>query len=193
MASIALAAAALTLTSLPAAAHADTAQDAFFKNLSALCGQRFEGKVVTTDAADSDFASQRLLMHVRDCSAEEIRIPFWVGADRSRTWVIGRTTTGLRLKHYHRHSDGVEDVRSQYGGDTINLGSAFRQAFPADAFSRALFVREGIPESSANIWSIEIAPGRTFGYELRRSGRFFRVEFDLGRTVPSPGPAWGPR
>ncbi|MEG0818845.1 MAG: hypothetical protein RSG56_05320 [Brevundimonas sp.] len=74
MTSIALAAAALTLSSLPSAAHAETPQDAFFKNLSALCGQRFEGKVVTTEAADSDFATQRLLMHVRDCSAEEIRI-----------------------------------------------------------------------------------------------------------------------
>ena len=44
--SIALAAAALTLSSVPAAARADTPQDAFFKNLSALCGQKFEGKVV---------------------------------------------------------------------------------------------------------------------------------------------------
>jgi len=69
----------------PAAATAEapaSAQDAFFANLTALCGQRFEGKVVTNEAADSDFAGKRLLMHVRDCSADEIRIPFWVGEDR---------------------------------------------------------------------------------------------------------------
>jgi hypothetical protein len=165
----------------------------FWERLNALCGRSYVGRVVSNDIADSEMAASRLVMHVTACTPQYVRIAFHVGADRSRTWVIGRTAAGLRLKHYHRHSDGVEDVRSQYGGDTINQGSAFRQAFPADAFSRSLFTREGIPESNANIWSIEIAPGRMFGYELRRAGRFFRVEFDLTRTVPSPGPAWGPR
>ena len=51
---------------------------------------------------------QRLVMHVRDCSADEVRIPFWVGEDHSRTWVVTRTETGLRLKHDHRHEDGSE-------------------------------------------------------------------------------------
>lgn len=50
-------------------------QDAFFANLSALCGQRFEGRVVSTDPADAAFADARLLMHVRDCSADEVRSP----------------------------------------------------------------------------------------------------------------------
>ena len=30
-------------------------------------------------------------MHVRDCSERELRIPFHVGDDRSRTWVVTRT------------------------------------------------------------------------------------------------------
>ena len=66
-------------------AAAPSPQDAFFANLTALCGQRFEGRVTTDDAADADFRRQRLLMHVRDCSPTEIRIPFQVGDDRSRT------------------------------------------------------------------------------------------------------------
>ncbi|MFY8163580.1 MAG: hypothetical protein ACOVKC_05025, partial [Brevundimonas sp.] len=45
-------------------------QDGFMANLNALCGQRFLGRVVTTDAADADFAAARLVMHVRDCSAD---------------------------------------------------------------------------------------------------------------------------
>src|SRR5690606_11558081 len=97
-------------------------QDTFFANLSALCGSAYAGRVVTTDAADASFASQPLVMHVRDRSASEIRVPFNVGENRSRTWVITRTGEGLRLKHDHRHEDGSEDVLTQYGGDTANAG-----------------------------------------------------------------------
>ena len=61
-----------------------TAQDAFFANLTALCGQRFEGKVVTTEAADSDFVGKRLLMHVRDCSKDEICLLYTSPSPRDR-------------------------------------------------------------------------------------------------------------
>lgn len=168
-------------------------QELFWERLQALCGQAFEGRIVSTDAADRDMAGNRLVMHVASCAPETIRIPFHVGADRSRTWVISRTAADLRLKHDHRHSDGTEDTRTQYGGDTAGPGTAQRQEFPADAFSRDLFIRENIPASVTNVWAVEIVPGRIFAYELRRSGRFFRVEFDLGRAVPAPGPAWGTR
>jgi len=159
-------------------------QDAFMARLSGLCGRRFEGRVVSTDAADADFQGQRLLMHVRDCAPGEVRIPFSVGEDRSRTWVISRTPDGLRLKHDHRHADGTEDVLTQYGGDTAAGGTAERQTFPVDQFSKDLFTREGRTVSNTNVWAVEVHPGRTFAYELRRpEGRFFRVEFDLGRPV----------
>lgn len=167
-------------TEPPAAAvHAP---DVFLARLNQLCGQRFEGKVVSTDAADADMASQRLLMHVRDCAPEEVRIPFQVGADKSRTWIVSRTAAGLRLKHDHRHEDGTEDVLSRYGGDTAGAGTESRQEFPADAFSKDLFQREGNPASVDNVWAIETTDG-AFAYELRRPQRFFRVEFDLTKPV----------
>ncbi|MES2834457.1 MAG: hypothetical protein V4707_07115 [Pseudomonadota bacterium] len=178
--------ATLALLALGACATAPepaSPQDAFFANLSAVCGQRFEGRVATTDPADAAFANARLLMHVRDCSADEVRIPFWVGEDHSRTWVVTRTETGLRLKHDHRHEDGTEDAVSQYGGDTIDAGTAERQEFPVDAFSQALFTRENRAVSNTNVWAVEVHPGRTFAYELRRANRHFRVEFDLSRPV----------
>ncbi len=84
-------------------------------------------------------------------------------------------------------------MRSQYGGDTVAAGNARRQDFPADAFSRDLFVREDIPESITNVWAIEIVPGAAFAYELRRPGRHFRVEFDLSQPVAAPPPPWGER
>ena len=152
--------------------------------LNALCGQKFEGRVVTPDPADAAFASSRLLMHVRDCSAEEVRIPFWVGDDRSRTWVITRTSSGVRLKHDHRHTDGTEDALSQYGGDTVDAGSATRQEFPVDPFSKHMFTRQDRAVSNTNVWAVEVEPGGVFAYELRRpGGRFFRVEFDLTRPM----------
>jgi hypothetical protein len=56
-----------------------------------------------------------------------------------------------------------------------------------------LFVRENIPQSVTNVWAVEVQPGRTFAYELRRPGRHFRVEFDLTRPVAPPPPPWGAR
>lgn len=173
---IALSACAATPSTAPAPA------DAFLTRLNELCGKRFEGKVVTDDPVDANFASQRLIMHVRDCSADEVRIPFHVGPDQSRTWVVTRTDAGLRLKHDHRHEDGTEDELSQYGGDTAAAGTATRQEFPADGFSKDLFLAKGNPASVTNVWAIE-AHSAMFAYELRRPQRFFRVEFDLTRPV----------
>jgi hypothetical protein len=166
-------------------------QSRFFAALQTLCGRAFEGRVVSTDAADREMAAQRLVMHIRSCEGDTIRIPFHVGDDRSRTWVVSRTATGLRLKHDHRHADGSEDALTQYGGDTISAGTEARQEFPADPFSRDLFVRQNRAVSATNVWAMEVHPGRMFAYELRREGRHFRVEFDLTRPVASPPPPWG--
>lgn len=167
------------------------AQQAFFDRLRPLCGRAFEGRVTSAPVeADREMAASRLTMHVASCTESEVRIPFQVGEDRSRTWVISRTAAGLRLKHIHRHADGSEDELSNYGGDAPPPGTARRQLFPADAFSRDLFARTGRAVSVPNVWAVEIDPGRMFAYELRRPGRHFRVEFDLTRPVPLPQPAW---
>jgi hypothetical protein len=167
-------------------------QPTFFSNLASLCGKAFEGRIVSPPvAADASFAGKRLVMHVRECSAGTIRIPFHVGEDRSRTWVVTRTTTGYRLKHDHRHQDGSEDKVTQYGGDTVAPGTTSRQEFPADAFTKALLLREGNAAGVANVWAVEAEPARIFAYELRRPGRFFRVEFDLAQPVAPPPPPWG--
>lgn len=179
------------LASCATPADVDTPGDRWFASLAALCGKAFEGRIASPPVeADRAFAGRRLVMHVRACTQSEVRIPFHVGEDRSRTWVVTRTGTGLRLKHEHRHSDGSEDKLTQYGGDSAGEGTARRQEFPADAFSKALFARENLPASTANVWAME-ADGRTFAYELRRPGRFFRVEFDLAKPVAEPPPPWG--
>lgn len=159
-------------------------QDAFLARLNALCGQRFEGRVVSTDAADADFRSNRLVMHVRDCAADEVGIPFAVGEDRSRRWIVTRTDTGLRLKHDHRDEQGVIHGYHMYGGDTASAGTAARQEFPVDQESITQFLAGGAQVSTTNVWAMEVRPGDIFAYELRRpEGRFLRVEFDLTRPV----------
>ena len=186
-------AAAATLLAGCATTHAPAdPQDLFFQRLSALCGKAFEGRVVSPPTeADASFAGKELVMHVRDCSSDTIRIPFHVGEDRSRTWVVTRTAEGLRLKHDHRHEDGSEDVLTQYGGDTAGEGTARRQEFPVDQFSKDLFNRNDAAVSMTNVWAMEVEPGELFAYELRRPTRFFRVDFDLTRPGPAPPPPWG--
>ncbi len=130
-------------------------------------------------------------MHVRECEVDTLRIPFHVGDDRSRTWVLTRTGRGLRLQHDHRHRDGTPDILTMYGGDTQGSGTAGRQEFPVDVFSQALFTREQRAASLTNVWAMEIEPHRTFAYELARPGRLFRVEFDLSRPVALPPAPWG--
>ena len=166
----------------------------FFASLSMLCGKAYEGRIASPSvASDADFAGKRLVMHVRDCTADTIRVPFHVGDDRSRTWVISRTATGYRLKHDHRHKDGSEDQVTQYGGDSTTPVSATRQEFPSDGFTKELLVREGNVAGVNNVWAVEVDPGRLFAYELRRPGRFFRVEFDLTEPVAAPPSPWGSR
>jgi hypothetical protein len=171
-----------------------TPADQWFDRLSRHCGKAYEGRLVSTDPADAAFAGQRLVMHVRHCSASEIRIPFQVGEDRSRTWVITRMPAGLRLKHDHRHDDGSSDTLTMYGGDSLGPGTAVRQEFPADAESIAMFTAQGRSVSNANVWSVEVGDAG-FAYELRRppgpAERFFRVEFDFSKPVATPPPPWG--
>jgi hypothetical protein len=171
--------------------------DAFMAALASHCGQAFAGRIVADEpvAPGPDaFAGKKLVMHVRGCDApaHELRVPFHVGDDRSRTWVITRTADGLRLRHDHRHPDGSEDVLTMYGGDTVAPGTAVRQEFPVDAGSIALFEREGSGASVTNTWAMEVEAGERFLYELSRpGGRLFQVEFDLSRPVDLPAPSWG--
>ena len=164
------------------------ASEMFWASLQELCGQAFEGTIVESVPADTSLTGKTLTMHVRSCEDAVIRIPFFVGDDRSRTWVISKTETGLRLKHDHRHEDGSEDEVTQYGGDTNDPGTGTKQEFPADQFTAEL-----LPVSATNIWTIEILPGEMFAYALRREGseRRFRAQFDLTNPVDEPLPPWG--
>lgn len=170
--------------------NAKSPQEAFFDDLKSHCGKAYAGKLVSKDEVDADFAGKKMIMHVRECSDTELRIPFHVEDDHSRTWVISKVENGLRLKHDHRHKDGSEDAVTQYGGDTIYEGAMSRQVFPVDQYSIDMFEREGLSASVVNIWAVEIN-NAFFAYELSRPNRHFRVEFDVTKPADLPPAPWG--
>ncbi len=184
LASIAALARPAPLVSIPS-------HDSFFNSIAAHCGKAFEGKVTVDNATGpSSFAGKKLVMHVRKCNERELQVPFHVGDDASRTWIITKTGSGLSLKHDHRHKDGSDDVSTMYGGHTVDAGFANMQSFPADQYSKELFVSQGIPQSVGNTWQMYIYPEQ-FTYRLIRQGREFRVDFDLTKPITPPAAPWG--
>lgn len=181
----------LLLLATPALAEQQP-QDAFWDALNSLCGQAHPGRLVSYDEdMDAGWLPETLAMHVRRCDDAQIHIPLFVGEDRSRTWILTRLADGLRLKHDHRKEDGSEDSMTWYGGRTSDPGRSWRQAFPVDDYSRALFHAEGLDASIDNIWYMEVVPGSHFAYGLTRPGRHLRVEFDLTETIDTPAAPWG--
>ena len=178
------------LISLSVSAAPSQAQLQFFDQLKALCGKAFAGKT-TMDNQPSPAFSGNMVMHVRDCNDRQIQVPFVVGENRSRTWIITKTADGLQLQHQHKHEDGSDDQSTLYGGHTIKDGWPEAQSFPADDYSKDLFIKTKTPQSVGNTWHMYLYPNESFSYRLSREGREFRVDFDLTKEVALPKPNGG--
>jgi hypothetical protein len=163
--------------------------DAFFSSIAQHCGKAFEGKVVVDNQPSPAFDA-KLVMFLRKCDQTELQIPFYVGDNASRTWIIKKTGSGLSLKHDHRHKDGTDDPVTMYGGHTLGAGYNQIQSFPVDQYSIELFAQQGLPQSITNTWQIYIYPDK-FSYRLVREGREFRVDFDLTKPISVPAAPWG--
>jgi hypothetical protein len=166
-------------------------QQQFFESVKAHCGKAFAGKVIKSNASDNDMLNQSLVMHVRECTDTVIKVPFHIGDDHSRTWVISKTNKGLELKHDHRHQDGSADQITMYGGHSVDAGTNTSQSFPADQYSKDMFAANRMNASSGNTWLVEIIPQKLYRYGLKRQGREFMVEFDLTKPVALPPTPWG--
>lgn len=160
----------------------------FWNTLQKHCGKAYGGEIIEGATEGDGFTGEKLVMHVRSCEGNTIKVPFFVGDDKSRTWVFTMTEDKLiRLKHDHRLKDGTEDEVTQYGGTSSNTGLATIQFFPADQETADL-----IPYASNNVWWITVDE-KSFTYNLRRIGtdRLFSVKFDLTKEVSTPGAPWG--
>ena len=160
----------------------------FWSQLKAHCGKAYQGEIISGGVAGDGFTGKKLVMHVRSCENNTIRIPFFVGEDRSRTWVLQMNSDKIMsLKHDHRHADGTEEKVTQYGGTSSNIGLENLQMFPADAHTTQM-----LPKAATNVWWFTI-DAESFTYNLRRIGsdRLFTVRFDLNQAIATPSAPWG--
>lgn len=171
----------LTIVCTATASGAD-ARDQFMATLMSMCGQRFEGGLTYAIDPKNPYVGQKMSTEIV-CTSTDVRLPVLVGEDRSRTWIFTRTSTGLDLRHDHRHVDGTPETITMYGGLANEGGSAISQSFPGDAITFKLF-----PGSETNIWTVSFSPdGSVLTYHLDRHARP-RIEFVMKRTAArSPG------
>ena len=119
------------------------------------------------------FAGKQLRAHIASCSNSTIKIPFDVGEDKSRTWIISKSLNGLQLKHDHRHDDGTPDEINMYGGTALDIGNSLSQSFAADEHTAAM-----IPEAATNVWTLEFNHDKnqlTYYLERNSAPRFKAV------------------
>jgi hypothetical protein len=176
--------AALPLQALDNTGKELNPQLAFFNSLSSLCGQRFEGAMTFPTEGQDSFAGKLLVAKIESCTETEIRVPFAVGEDRSRTWIVSKTERGLQLKHDHRHEDGTPDEVNMYGGLATDKGSKLSQSFAADAHTA-----EVIPAASTNVWNLTLSSdGTSMTYHLTRhdAPRFTAKLFSTASRVTTP-------
>lgn len=169
-------------------AQQQTNSEKFWSQLQAHCGKSYQGEITAGAVEGDGFMGEKLVMHVRLCEDNDIRIPFFVGEDRSRTWVLHLNENKiLSLKHDHRNPDGSEEELTQYGGISSNTGLEHLQMFPADAHTTHI-----LPPAATNLWWFTIDE-TSFTYNLRRIGteRLFSVRFDLTKAVKTPPAPWG--
>lgn len=164
----------------------DKVNPEFWNRLTTLKGKTFEGEVIEAPEGD-DFRGKELVMHVLDVKQDTIYIPFNVGDNKSRTWVLTKSNQGIQLKHDHRKKDGSNDEITMYGGMTPNTGYEGLAIFPADQETVDL-----LPRTATNVWWITVDDTK-FTYNLRRIGSTtqFSIGFDLERPVQTPDRSWG--
>jgi len=167
-------------------AQTKTQSKIFLEQFKPLVGQYFEGEIIAGAKEGDGFTGKRLLMEVLSYKDREVKIPFYVGDDKSRTWILSYSNNVLTLKHDHRHQDGSVDDVTFYGGTSTNQGSEIIQVFPADNETCQM-----IDYACQNVWWITM-DGTTYTYNLRRIGsdRLFSVNFDLSKPVKSNFKPW---
>lgn len=163
----------------PSEAQLETQRE-FLSNLSEYCGYAYAGQTEYFDLGNEALKDPDMLMLPEECDEDEIRIPFWVDGDRSRTWILGMREYGLRLSHDHRDEDGTEHEANMYGGFADERGSSTKQFFPADQATI-----EDRPAREINVWSTELdLQNERYIYRLYLDGeKRFKAAFDLSDPI----------
>jgi hypothetical protein len=152
-----------------------TSQTEFLDNLKALCGNSYSGVVVHPETPPRGFTDP-LVAHFTVCEDNVVHIPFHVGENTSRIWMLTLSDHRLLFKHDHRHPDGTPENMTNYGGWDNDEGTSLIQRFPADEYTISL--RESL---KSHIWVIELSEDlSTYSYSLYLyENLYFRADFDL--------------
>lgn len=167
---------------------------AFLGNYIPYCGSAYAGRSIFVDLGeDSPLIGAELTMTLTECSEDEVRIPFFVDDDRSRTWILSLLDGTLRLEHDHRYEDGSEYEANFYGGFAMDNENAHFEFFPEYAVStvtRLFFPSDertiaDRPARNINVWSKEFdLENQRYYYRLYLEGRLrYEAEFDLSKAV----------
>jgi hypothetical protein len=146
-----------------------------------MCGQTFGGRTIYAEETDETFEPARLYFVVQECGEDELRIPFVVGGDASRTWILRMGDEGLSFIHEHVRDDGTEYDTSGFGGHASDDGSATFQHFPD------FWTTDETPAAERRVWRLRIDREHDlFVYYLDRGGRpAYRLVFHLGPPSPA--------
>lgn len=150
-------------------------ETSLFDYLKKLDGKTYSGSM-TYPADPAHDMNQPMEITVKVISENEIRVPFKVGEDRSRTWILTRSPSGVLLKHDHRHEDGTPDDLTNYGGLDTQQQLGTLLVFPADEETA-----EMLPEASTNVWTFRLTPDRKrlYYYLERHQEPRFEAVFEL--------------
>lgn len=164
----------------------------FFNALSEKCGDTHPGQVMIQPETVNMFTGTEMMaMHVRECSENQLKIPFHIENeatgewDRSRTWILTLHDDGLELRHDHRRPDGTDDDVTMYGGFSVDEGTANIQRFQSE-------VRTEQAEGEFRGWQIEFFPGDRYTYGTIWQDQWnIMVQFDLSEDIEEPPAPWG--
>ena len=158
-----------------------SAQVKFYNHFKTLEGKSFLGKEVFAGEGVNSWADLELVMTVRECLDTIAYIPFRVGDNTSRTWmVIMENGDKLRFRHDHRHADGTPEDLTMYGGYALDGGTPFKQIFPADEYTCNMLER-----ICDNEWTVAFSEDlSTYSYSLKKEGNLvIQVDFDLTKPL----------
>lgn len=164
----------------------------FFNALAQKCGDAHQGQlIIQPETVDMFTGTEMMVMHIRECSDNQLKIPFHIENeetgewDRSRTWIITLHDDGLELRHDHRMPDGSDDDVTMYGGFSVDEGTANVQRFQSEE-------RTAQADGEFRGWRIEFFPGERYTYGTVWQDEWnIMVQFDLTNSIEEPPAPWG--
>lgn len=169
----------LILTASAFAQNTAYEKQMFFDHLKSLCGNSFAGEVIHPETPPRGFTDP-LVAHFTVCEDNIVHIPFHVGENQTRTWMLTLSDEGILFKHDHRNPDGTPDGLTNYGGWADERGNELKQYFPAD--EETIGFRDNL---RSHIWVIEISEDMsTYSYSLYIwENLYFKADFDLTKPL----------